>query len=313
MTWYKPSYRHIRTPNLLVVGLVAGMCLPPPAAAQETLQNRYQSAIQSFNQARMEDACDLFQQIEKESPGYKETRTYLNPACATVKQAYALEETLFNEAVALLKQEHFDEAKQKFTHANNLALKRPKYRTQIDGYLKQIETRSREEALYQAAVQLFNDGKEEEAAKQFGQIEQAKGMRADDSRGYLRRIKEHREDVTWSRAVDLFAKNDLSDAQGLFEELVRANGKRAAEAQEYLVRIAAATSSQQTFEEGVKLFNAKRYSDATARFQQLIQNGGRQAAEARSYLQRIDALTKQEVAAQEQAKKKVAETGQDPK
>jgi tetratricopeptide (TPR) repeat protein len=296
-----------------VFGLLATVSLCVSAAAQETLEDRYRRAVQFFNEAKMEDACEVFQQIEKESPGHKETHTYLNPACTSAKQAYALEETLFNDGVALFKQQRLDEAKQKFAQAGSLALKHPKYRTQIDGYLKQIETRSREQALYQEAVQLFNDGKDDEAAKQFGQIEQSKGTKADDARAYLQRIKDRREDSTWIRAVDLFAKNDLSGARPLFEELIRMNGKRAGEAQNYLSQINAADSDRQAFNEAVKFFNDKRYSYAATRFQELIQKGSTHAAEARSYLQKIDVVLKEEAAAREQAKRKVAETGQDPK
>jgi TolA-binding protein len=297
-----------------VLGLLAPLSLRPPAAtAQEKLQDRYQRAVQFFNEAKMEDACELFQQVEKESQGYKETHTYLNPACNSAKQAYALEESLFNEGVALVKKQDFSDAAQKFAQASNLSLKHPKYRTQIEGYLKQIETRSREETLYQEAVQLVNDGKDDEAAKQFTAIEQGKGVRADEARVYLQRLKDRHEDSTWSRAVDLFAKNDVAGAKLLFEELVRMNGKRAGEAQNYLTRIATAGSDQQTFDEALKLFKTSRYADAKTRFQEVIQKGGTHAAEAQSYLRRIDTLSNEEVSAREQAKKKVADTGQDPR
>lgn len=314
MTWYKHSCRNTRLAILVVLGLVTAISLRGPlAAGQDTIQSRYQRAVQFFNEAKMEDACDLFQQIEKESSGYKETHTYLNPACTSAKQAYTHEEELFNEGHALFQQQRFDEARQKFVQANGLVLKHPKYRAQVEDYLKQIETRSREETLYQEAVQFYDEGKDDEAAKQFAQIEQAKGMKADDARKYLQRIKDRREDATWSRAVDLFAKNDLTGARPAFEEIVRMNGKRAVDAQEYLTRITAATSDQQTFDEAVRLFNGKRYSEAGTRFQGLVQKGGARAGEAQSYLQRIDTFQKQEASAREQAKKKVAETGQDPK
>jgi tetratricopeptide (TPR) repeat protein len=314
MTWYKHSCRNISAAGISVICLFAALGLRTPSATgQESLQDRYAKAVQFFNEAKMDDACEIFQQIEKESPGYKETHTYLNPSCTSAKQAYALEEALYNEGLGLFKQQRFDEAKQKFMQANRLALKHPKFRTQIENYLKQVETRSQEETLFQQAVQLYNDGKDDEAAKQFGEIEQSKGMRADNARGYLQRLKDRREDATWSRAVDLFAKNDFAEARPLFEELVRMNGKRASEAQDYLNRAAATAGDQRAFEEAVRLFNAKRYSDAGSRFQELVQSNSGHAAEARAYLQRIDNLRNQDAVAREQAKNKVAETGQDPK
>jgi TolA-binding protein len=91
------------------------------------------------------------------------------------------------------------------------------------------------------------------------------------------------------------------------------NGKRSGEAQDYLSRINVAVTDRRAFEEAVKVFNHKRYSDAAAGFQDLIQKGSPYAGEARSFLQKIDSAIKEESAAREQAKNKVAETGQDPK
>jgi outer membrane protein assembly factor BamD (BamD/ComL family) len=172
------------------------------ASAQQTLEDRYQKAIRSFNEAKMEDACDAFQQIEKESPGYKDARTYLNPACDSARRTYEQEERLYKQGVELFKQRQLDEAKQKFTQGRSLVLRHPKYRAEMDDYLKQIETRSREETLYQQAVQMFNEGRDTEAASQFGQIEQANGTRADDARSYLQRIKERREDAARKKEAE---------------------------------------------------------------------------------------------------------------
>jgi tetratricopeptide (TPR) repeat protein len=138
-------------------------------------------------------------------------------------------------------------------------------------------------------------------------------MKADDARAYLQRIKDRREDGIWNRALDLFAKNDFSATRPLFQEVIRMNGKHSAEAKDYLGRATAAASDQQAFEEAVRVFNRKRYSDSATSFQELIKNGSGHAAEARAYLQKIDAIAKEESAAREQAKNKVAETGQDPK
>jgi tetratricopeptide (TPR) repeat protein len=292
--------------------LATAFLIAPKAAAQATLDDRYRKALELFNAAKMEDACTLFQEVERESPGYKETHTFLNPACATAKQTYSLEEKLFNEGVALFRQQQFDEAKQKFTQGTGLVLKHPKYRTQMEDYLKQIVSRSGDETVYQQAVQLFNEGKDEEAAKQFSQIEQSKGTHGDDARRYLARLKDRREDSTWARAVDLFAKNDFVGARPLFEEIVRMSGKHATEAQNYLGQIAAKGTDQRTFDEAVKAFNEKRYSAASAGFQELTRKGGVHAADAQSYLRQIDSTRTQDTAVREEARK-AARTGQDPK
>jgi hypothetical protein len=315
MTSCKKYCRNISCFGQWLLAMMAVVCLGVTGvAAQEALEDRYQKAIQFFNEAKMEDACELLTEVNKEKPGYKDTNTYLNPACKSASQSYALEQRLFDEGVNLLQGNHFDDARLKFTQASKLVLKHPKYRAQIDGYLKQIdqmEARAREEAQFQQAVELFNEGKDDEATKQFAKIELGKGSKADEARTYLLRIKQRNEDSIWNRAVDSFGKGDYATARPLFEEFVRSNGKHAAEAQNYLVRIKAFESDQQAFEDAVKAFNARRYTDAKPRFQDLSRKGGPHAADAQSYLQRIDAIMKEDAAVRETAKKKVAE-GQDP-
>jgi len=312
-TWFRTWSRSTKLLGIGALGLWAAIVLlAPMTAAQESLEARYQRAVELFHSAKMEDACDSFQQIEKESPGYKDTHTYLNPACAAAKQTYSMEEKLYNEGLALFKQQQFDDAKQKFGQGINLVLKHPKYRTQMQDYLGQIDARSGEESGYQQAVQLFNEGKDDEAAKRFSQIAQGKGTHAEEARAYLGRIKDRREDSTWSRAADLFTKNDLAAARPLLEEVVRMNGKHAGEAQHDLDQFSEREGEQRTFNEAVKAFNEKRYPAASSAFQQLIDKGGAHVSEAQAYMKRIDSTRKEDTAVREEAKK-VTLTGRDPK
>jgi len=273
-TWCNECCQRIELLRRLLFGLVLAVSLyPSTAAAQQTVEERYQKAIQSFNEAKMEDACEVFQQIEKESPGYKNVHTYLTPSCDSAKRTYQQEERLYKQGVDLFDQQHFEEAKQKFTQGRNLVLRHAKYRTEIDDYLKQIDTRMREESLFQQAVQTFNEGRDNEAAAQFSQIEQAKGARAHDASSYLERIKDRREVAASKKTLE---------------------------------------SDQQAFDEAAKSFNDKRYPDAKARFQSLIQKGSAHAAEAQSYLQRIDVAVREETAAREKTKKSIVASGKDP-
>lgn len=274
MIWCKRCFRRIELRGATVLGVVAAVLLfACSASAQVPLEERYQRAIQSFNGAKMEDACDDFRQIEKESPGYKDVHTYLNPACDSAKRAYELEERLYKQGLELFKAQKLEEAKQKFAQGRGLVLKHPKYRTEMEDYLKQIEAVTREENLYQQAVQLFNEGRDTEAAAQFGQIEQSKGPRAEEARAYLRRIKE--------RQATAGAK-------------------------------AEAEKDQQAFYGAVMAFDAKRYQDAKAQFQALIQKGSPHAAEAQSYLQRIDAALKPPPVTAN-PKKPLEDSGKDPR
>ncbi len=312
-TWFRTWSRSTELLGVAALGLwTITIFLAPRATAQESLEGRYKRAVELFNAAKMEDACDSFQEIEKENPGYKDTHTYLNPACAAAKQTYRMEEKLYNDGLALFKQQQFDDARQKFSQGINLILKHPKYRTQMQEYLDQIEARSGEESGYQQAVQLFNEGKDDEAAKHFSQIAQGKGVHAEDARGYLQRIKDRREDSTWYRAVDLFTKNNLAGARTLLEEVVRMNGKHTGEAQGYLEQISAREGEQRTFDEAVKAFNEKRYSVASSALQQLINKGGSHVAEAQAYMTRIGAIRKEDTAVREEAQK-ATQTGRDPK
>jgi outer membrane protein assembly factor BamD (BamD/ComL family) len=298
-----------------------------PASAQQSLEDRYQKAIQSYNEGKMDDACEALKRIESENPRYKNIHTYLDPACDAAKTNYQQEERLYKQGVDLFKRGQWDQAKQKFTQAGSLALTRPKYRVEIDDYLKQVDARLREENLYQQAVQLFNEGKDTEAASQFGQIEQAKGARAADAHSYLQGIKTRREvesrkketegdQQAFDEAVRAFNDKHFPDAKTRFQDLIQKGNSHAAEAQSYLPRIDAALreeADQQGFDEAVRAFNDKRYPDAKTRFQNLIQKGGSRAAEAQSYLPRIDAALREDAVVREKTKKAVADSGKDPR
>jgi outer membrane protein assembly factor BamD (BamD/ComL family) len=273
-TWCKGCCQPIELFGRLLLGLIAAVSIyPGTATAQQPVEERYQKAIQSFNEAKMEDACEVFQQIEKDSPGYKDVHTYLTPACDSAKRTYQQEERLYKQGVDLFNRQEFEEAKQKFTQGRNLVLRHPKYRTEIDDYLMQIDTRMQEESLFQQAVQTFNEGRDNEASAQFSQIEQAKGARAHEASSYLERIKERREVAASKKVLE---------------------------------------SDQQAFDEAAHSFNDKHYPDAKARFKALIQKGSPHAAEAQSYLQRIDAAVREEALAREKVKKTVVASGKDP-
>jgi tetratricopeptide (TPR) repeat protein len=313
MTLSGTSYRTTRKRARALAALwLACLALSPRATAQDSLEQRYQRAMAFFNSAKMEDACELFQQVEKEKPGYKETHTYLNPACSSARLAYALEEKLFNEATQLFNQGHIDDAKDKFQQASRIPLNHPKYRTQCDQYLRQIEGRLSEDSLFQQAVGQFNAGKYDEASALFTQIARSGGTRASEAQGYLQRISEGREESAYNAAVRAFANGDLSSARRLLGQVIDLNGKHKADAQNYLARINSTENEQQVFDGAVQAFNGKRYDDARAGFNQVVQRGGSRAGDARAYLDKIDAAVKQQATLNETVKK-ATETGENPK
>ena len=132
------------------LALLLAAALAAPLAAQETLDQRYERAKTLFNSAKVEDACETFQQIEKEKPGYKDVASlYLKVCAQTIQSAYAMEEKLYKEGVDLMNAGRLDEARGKLEQAQKLQLKSPKYRTQIARYLKEMDDRDKEEKLFQ--------------------------------------------------------------------------------------------------------------------------------------------------------------------
>ncbi len=89
MTLCKNCCRNIRLVGPVMLGLLAVLLLHAPlATAQEPLEQQYQRALDLFNKGKMEDACELFQQIEKEKPGYKETPAHRKAACAEATRLF---------------------------------------------------------------------------------------------------------------------------------------------------------------------------------------------------------------------------------
>ena len=160
------------------------------ATAQETVEERYEQGVTFFNNAKMEEACDLLQQVAREKPDYKQTKTYMNVACNQVRRMIKMEEDLFNEGVQQFNQGRLDDAKQKFEQANKVQLKNPKYRSQANRYLKDIETRQSEERLFQEGVRLLNAGKHADAFTTFEKVVRGGGPKAEEARNYLQRLQE---------------------------------------------------------------------------------------------------------------------------
>jgi tetratricopeptide (TPR) repeat protein len=309
--------------SINALALALAVLLALPALAQETLDQRYQRALDTFNSGRagsMEDACELFGQVEKEKPDYKETRKFLKVACDQAKIPYQMEERLYNEGVQLYNQGQLEEAKGKFTQARSVQMKNPKYRTEVNRYLREIESREGEEKAFAEGVQLYNQGQLEQAKRRFEGIS---GPKAAEAKSYLQRIEQQlaaqgaaqREDSSFNAAVDLFNKGDLSGARAGFADVAKMNGKRKSEAETYISRIDQTLNAQRdeatAFQDGVNKFNAKNYEGARASFQRVLAMNSTRKSDAQGYLDRID----QELRAAEEARRRAAQataTGETP-
>jgi TolA-binding protein len=236
-----------------VCGLVALLFLSVVRAPAQDVEQRYQQAVEFFNSAKMEEACELLQQIEKQSPGYKQTKTYMSAACRQVPILYEREQKLFNEGVQFFNQGDYEGAKQRFDQAAKVPVKNPKYRSQISGYLNQIQGRENEERLFQEGVKLFDAGNYSQAQSRLNQVAQAGGSKAGEARALLGRIndalgKQRAEEETnrlFNDGVQLFKAGNNAEAFYKFDQVAKAGGSKAAEARNYLQRIEQANRAAQ--------------------------------------------------------------------
>ncbi|MEE9234752.1 MAG: tetratricopeptide repeat protein [Candidatus Acidoferrales bacterium] len=293
------SFR-FRRGTLLLAALLAGAL---SLTAQQSPEERYERAMELFNNAQMEDACELFQQIQKEHPGFRETQTYLNIACQEAKRIREMEKSLFDEAVEFFNQGKLEDAEVKFRQAKSIPLKNPRYRDQINDYLSRIAARQQEDQLFAEGVRLFNEGKDTEARSRFQQVVRGGGPRAGEARSYLQRIAERREESAFNEGVQLFQNGDYDGARRRLQEVVDLNGKRRADAERYLTQIEARQREQRAFSQAVQAFQAKRYRDARTRFQQVVAMNGVRKAESQNYLQRIENAMQEEAAFQDGVRK----------
>jgi tetratricopeptide (TPR) repeat protein len=254
MWWLMNYCRNIDLRGSLACGCLAALLMAGarPVYAQD-IESRYQQGVDLFNNARMEEACEVLQEVEKEKPGYKQIKTYLNPACSQAKRLVKMEEDLFNEGVQFFNQGRYDDAKLKFDQASKIRLKNPRYRTQISRYLRDIEGRQNEERQFQEAVKLFDAGKYSEAQTRFSSVAQGGGARAAEARNYLTRVGDalrqqravEETNKLFNDGVRLFNTGKHAEAQANFEKVVGAGGPKAAQARAYLQKLEQMARAQQ--------------------------------------------------------------------
>jgi tetratricopeptide (TPR) repeat protein len=179
--------RQIRSAVALAIAMNAGVVC---VRAQDEVEKRYQQGVEFFNNAKMEEACEILQQLEKDKPGYKQTKVYMNVACTQFKRMVKMEEDSFNEGVLDFNQGRLDDAKQKFEQVIKVPLKSPQYRIQASRYLKDIEAAQNTESLFQEGVRFFNAGKYPDALRTFEKVRQGGGPKATEAQNYLDRLRQ---------------------------------------------------------------------------------------------------------------------------
>lgn len=169
---------------LAVLGL--GLACTWPLRAQEAVDQQYKQALDFFNSARMEEACDLFQQVEKAKPGYMQTGAYLRPACDSLKQLRKMEEDSFNACAELVNQGQLDDARIKCNQVEKYEtrLKTPRYRSQVLDLLRKIDSLKQEQAQKEQAEK--ERAEKERAHKELAEKEQAPKPQPDAGEQVLR-------------------------------------------------------------------------------------------------------------------------------
>ena len=237
-------------------GLVALLSLSVVRApAQDVVEQNYQQALDLWNTAKAEDAYELWLEVDKASPGYKGTKNYLKMAKTAVDRLYKSEADLFHECEGLFNQSppDYPGAKQKCELAAKVPVKHPKYRSQISGYLSQIQSRENEERLYQEGSKLFNEGNYSQAQSRLNQVAQAGGSKAGEARALLAKInealgKQRAEEETnklFNDGVQLFKAGNNAEAFYKFDQVAKGGGSKAGEARNYLQRIEQANRAAQ--------------------------------------------------------------------
>jgi hypothetical protein len=83
MPWWTSWSRNTSARQIFCAWLLAVLLLgiTGPTPAQETFDSRFQRANDLFNTGKMEEACEAFQQLDKEKPGDKKVQGYLGMSC----------------------------------------------------------------------------------------------------------------------------------------------------------------------------------------------------------------------------------------
>lgn len=282
----------------LCLALLLAVLPGAPARAQNALEAKYQRAVDFFNSAKMEDACDLFTEIKAKDSAYKQIQMYSNSSCAMVKQTYQLEERIFKEAEDLFKKKQYDDAKQKYQQLLPLKLNKPKYRTQARSRIKNIDAILVDEKTFQDAEKLFQDGKYDQAKQKLNALVSKNSPRKSAAQNILGQIATRekknaaeREDALFRSAESAFNARNYDKAKSEFRQVAALNGPKKKEANNYLARIETAKKLAQEnslFRSAQSAFNAKNYDRARREFRRVAQLNGRRKNEANSYLNRID-------------------------
>jgi hypothetical protein len=185
-----------------------------PAYSQQTLEDRYQRATDFFNNAKMEDACEIFQQIAKEKPDYKQTQTFMKVACSQVDRMVKMENDLWKECDQLFNQGRLDDAKVKCEQADKILLKNLPHRSQVRRILADIDTQQGEDRRFGECKRLMDGKKYEQARSCFGAIVQAHGRKSDEANTDLARIDELIRAQQAAQKTQTEAKNRPPESTG---------------------------------------------------------------------------------------------------
>jgi hypothetical protein len=257
--------------------------------AQEGFGPRLDRAKDLFHNAKMEDACAVFQQLDKEKPGDIQIQRYLKVSCAQVMAIQKTEEDLFNQGVQLFNQGQLDDARQEFERVGKLqGLTNLRYQAKALDYIKQIDA-AREE--FDAAERAANRNDLDGAIAQFDRIANGGGPFASRAKTRLSELQKMKSEASanaavkqeWDVAVQTENNNDLNRALAQFKAIAAKGGAFGSEATKHIQEIndkLAAAADQQKFDDAVRKQNAGDLQRALAEFKALAVGHGPKAGES---------------------------------
>ncbi len=233
-----------------------------PARAQDDWEKRLQRAIDLYNKEHIEEACEIFQELNKEKAGHAQVGMYVRGCPEDLRRLYDFEKKLFEEGERLFQNKQYEDARQRFEQAlrggTSFPLKNPRYRAQINKYLGEIKQTLASAAksppvavgpgakapaqspkptgreLVQAVQNLVAEGRDFAARKEY-QTAQEKLKAAlmlepnnRDTKELLGQVQEHLAETTLRNGLQAYFEGKYDDSERLLSDYLKGSGHKKA-------------------------------------------------------------------------------------
>jgi hypothetical protein len=233
--------------------------------AQEPSQEvNYQNAVNLFESTApgdAEKACDILNQLVKETPANQTYQTARRTFCGQVQLILDTEKNYADEGVHLAKNGKCVEARADYDKITRLGTRDPRYREQLKAEVNACENRQQSQRVDQAgrggideATHLFQRGKDAEARARLQQLIASGSGFAQQAKELLAQIDQ--AEVTdrslLNQARTLAAQKKNLEAQDLLRKVIGRGGPQSAEARQFLAQIS--NTSEEVLRAGLKAY-----------------------------------------------------------